>query len=74
MVCFQTKKSQIWVNFVGPMVNVGVFFDHLKYFMATWCSLCSFVIFFPIWNVWTEKNVATLISRGQFFKRSWRLR
>jgi hypothetical protein len=24
--------------------------------MAIWYSLWSFVIFFPIWNVWTKKN------------------
>jgi hypothetical protein len=26
------------------MVNVGIFYDHLKYFMAVWYSLWSFVI------------------------------
>jgi hypothetical protein len=29
--------------------------------MAIWYSLWSFVIFFPIWNVWTKKNLATLL-------------
>jgi hypothetical protein len=29
--------------------------------MAGWYSLWSFVIFFPIWNVWTQKNLATLV-------------
>jgi hypothetical protein len=28
--------------------------------MAVWYSLWPFVIFFPIWNVWTKKNLATL--------------
>jgi hypothetical protein len=43
------------------MVNVGIFYDQLEYFMAIWYSLWSFVIFFPIWNVCTKKNLATLI-------------
>jgi hypothetical protein len=30
--------------------------------MAVWYSLWSFVIFFPIWNVWTKKNLATLTT------------
>jgi hypothetical protein len=42
------------------MVNVGVFYDHLECFMAILYSLWSFVIFFPIWYVWTKKNLATL--------------
>jgi hypothetical protein len=29
--------------------------------MAVWYSLWSFGIFFPFWNVWTKKNLATLI-------------
>jgi hypothetical protein len=43
------------------MVNAGV------YFMTIWKNLCpfrkvcgSFVIFSPIWYVWTKKNLATL--------------
>jgi hypothetical protein len=61
------------------MVNVGIFYDPLEYFMAIWynswpfvCSLWSFVIFFPIWYVWTKRNLATLVrgtvsvSRGKF--------
>jgi hypothetical protein len=28
--------------------------------MAVWYSLWSFGIFFPIWYVWTKKNLATL--------------
>jgi hypothetical protein len=51
---FSNQKSQIWVNF-------GIFNDHLEYFMAVWYSLWSFVIFFPLWNVWTKKNLATLV-------------
>jgi hypothetical protein len=30
--------------------------------MAVWNSLWSFVLFFPIWNVWNKKNLATLIK------------
>jgi hypothetical protein len=28
--------------------------------MAFWYNLWSFGIFFPIWYVWTKKNLATL--------------
>jgi hypothetical protein len=39
-----------------------------------WYSLLSFGIFFPIWNVWTKKNLATLqLIRDWsffFFKKS----
>jgi hypothetical protein len=50
------------------MVNVGIFYAHLGNFMAilynVWPvgipSLGSFDIFFPIWNVWTKTNLATL--------------
>jgi hypothetical protein len=48
------------------MVNVGIFYEkfcgHLVQFMADWYSLWSFVVFFPIWNVWTKKNLATLLA------------
>jgi hypothetical protein len=58
MVCFQTKKFQICVNFGGPLTGkcwyilwpFGIFYGHLLLFMAVWYSLCSFVTFFPIWN------------------------
>jgi hypothetical protein len=49
------------------MSNVGIFYDHLEYFMAIWYNLWPFGIvcghllnFFPIWKVWTKKNLATL--------------
>jgi hypothetical protein len=29
--------------------------------MTGWYSLWSFVKFLPIWNVWTKKNLATLV-------------
>jgi hypothetical protein len=39
--------------------------------MAVGCSLWSFGIFFPIWYVWTTKNLATLpdinYTKRQFF-------
>jgi hypothetical protein len=54
------------------MVNVGIFDDHLEYFMTIWNILWPFgiiygrlVLFvvicyiFPIWNVWTKTNLAT---------------
>jgi hypothetical protein len=49
------------------MVNVGIFYDDLEYFMSIWYSLWPFGIFrgnllyfFPTRNVWTKKNLATL--------------
>jgi hypothetical protein len=52
------------------MEIVGLFYDHLEYFtaiwymyfMAIWYSLWSLGIFFPIWYVWINKNLATLID------------
>jgi hypothetical protein len=48
---FSNQKYQIWVNFGGPlngrglgMDYVGVFYDHLEYFMAIWYNLWPFVI------------------------------
>jgi hypothetical protein len=58
------------------MDNVGVFYDHWEYIMAIWynlwpfgiiyvqlvCIVCSHLLyFFPIWYVWTKKNLATLM-------------
>jgi hypothetical protein len=45
------------------MVNGGIFYDYFEYFMAIWYILWSLVIFSPIWNVWTKKNLATLAWR-----------
>jgi hypothetical protein len=33
--------------------------------MTGWYSLWSFGIFFPLWYVWTKKNLATLDLTGQ---------
>jgi hypothetical protein len=69
---FSNQKSQIWVIFGGPLNGkswyilgpFGIFKSLLVYFMDIWYSLWSFVIFFPIWNVWTKKKLATLEPRG----------
>jgi hypothetical protein len=29
--------------------------------MASWYSLCSFGMFFPVLDVWAKKNLATLL-------------
>jgi hypothetical protein len=63
------QKAKIWVNFGGPFNGncwyilwpFGIFYGHLVKFMAVWYGLWSFVIFFPIWNVGTKKNLATLV-------------
>jgi hypothetical protein len=49
------------------MANVGIFYDHLEYFMAVWYSMWSFLIFFPIWYVWIKKNLATLFQTRLLF-------
>jgi hypothetical protein len=36
--------------------------------MAVLYSLWKFVIFFPIWNVWTRKNLATLLLSSETFQ------
>jgi hypothetical protein len=65
---FFKPKIAIWVNFgglwngkcwyiLGPF---GIFYGHLVLCMTVWYSLWSFGIFFPIWYVWTMKNLATL--------------
>jgi hypothetical protein len=38
---FSNQKSQICPNFGGPL-NVGIFYDHLEYFMAIWYNLRPF--------------------------------
>jgi hypothetical protein len=51
------------------MVNVGIFYDHLECFFAIWYNLLPFgivcghllYVYFPIWYVWTETNLATLL-------------
>jgi hypothetical protein len=55
------------------MVNVGIFNDHLEYFMAIWYNLWPFGIvcghllyFFPFRYVRTKKNLATLVSPSRF--------
>jgi hypothetical protein len=60
---------KIWVNFDGlGTENVGIFYDHLEYFTSIWYYLWPFdmacghlVKLFPIWYVWTKKNLATLL-------------
>jgi hypothetical protein len=59
------------------MENVGVFYDHLKYFMyghlvylmVVWYSFLSFDIFFPFWYVWAKKNLATLDSEYSVLRK-----
>jgi hypothetical protein len=65
---FSNQKSQFGQILEGfGMENVGLFFDHLEYFMAIWYNLWPFglvcghlVYFFPFWYVWTKENLATL--------------
>jgi hypothetical protein len=40
MVCFQTKNPKFGQMLEGLwMVKVGIFYDHLEYFMAIWYNL-----------------------------------
>jgi hypothetical protein len=57
MVYIQTKNSQFGKILDLPMGGVGIFYDHLLYFMAVWCTyfvaiwyiLWSFGTSFPFW-------------------------
>jgi hypothetical protein len=70
MVCFQTKNPKFGLILEGlVMVIVGIFYDHLDYFMAIWYNLwpfgmvCGHLFYFsPFWNVGTKKNLATLLG------------
>jgi hypothetical protein len=49
--------------------NVGIFYDHLEYFMAIWYNLlpsgivCGHLVqIFTVWYVWTKINLATLLE------------
>jgi hypothetical protein len=69
MVCFQTKNPKFGLIFEGLwMVNVGIFYDHLEYFMAIWNNLwpfgivCGHLLYFSrsgmfgprkIWQPWS---------------------
>jgi hypothetical protein len=44
------------------MENVGILNDNLEYFTVIWYISRPFGIFFPIWNVWTKKYLATLLE------------
>jgi hypothetical protein len=56
-------KIPIWEFFEGLGMEIlkKISYGHLEYFMAIWYSLWSFGIFFPIWYVWSKKNLATLV-------------
>jgi hypothetical protein len=52
MVCFQTKKSQFWVNFEGfGMEKVCIFFGHLEYIKAILNILGPFDNLVAIWYI-----------------------
>jgi hypothetical protein len=38
--------------------------------MVVWYSLWSFGIYFPIWYVWTKKNLATLLATAKVHKQT----
>jgi hypothetical protein len=71
---FSNQKFEIWVNFGGPLHGkCWYILWPLEYFMAICYNLWPFGIvcvhllyFFPIWNVWTKKNLATLVSSFMF--------
>jgi hypothetical protein len=56
-------KLPIWVNFIGScngsccyiLWPFGIFYGHLVYFVAIWCILLLFGIFFPFWYVVPRK-------------------
>jgi hypothetical protein len=66
MVYFQTKNvhlDKFWRALEWKMLVdfIGIFYGHLVQLKDVWYSLRSFGIFFPIWCVWTKKNLSTLL-------------
>jgi hypothetical protein len=67
---FSNQKIPILVNFGGPWNGkcynivwpLGTFYGHLVQFMSFGYGLWSFGIFFTFWDVWTKKNLATLLG------------
>jgi hypothetical protein len=62
------------------MENVGIFYGHLEYFTAIWCTLWSLVIscdnlvyFTPFWYIYcVKKNLATLSRASECWKSETR--
>jgi hypothetical protein len=51
------------------MAHVGIFYNHLEYFMSIKYNLrpfgivCGHLLYFlPIWNVWTKKNLESMLE------------
>jgi hypothetical protein len=69
---FSNQKSQFgFILEVLRLENVDIFYVHLDYFkdiwgnfITIWYILCSFGTFFPLLVFRTNKNMATLLSRG----------
>jgi hypothetical protein len=67
---FSNQKSQFLVNFGGSsngkswyiLRPFGLFYSHLKYFMASWYILWSLGIFLPVLVFCTKKNLGTLLT------------
>jgi hypothetical protein len=83
MVYFKTKNP-FWVNCGGSCIIIywyilwpfGEFYGHLVNFMAIWCTLWSFGIFFPLWyvvprKIWQPRSKFGAVKN---LIRSWALR
>jgi hypothetical protein len=64
MVCFQTKNPDLSKLLEGlRMENVGIFYDHLKYFMAIWYHLwpfgivCGYLVYFSHFGMFGPRKI-----------------
>jgi hypothetical protein len=65
---FSNKKSQILGNFWIGLVNVGIFYDHLEYYMAIWYNLwasgivCGHLLYFSQFGMFGPRKIWQLCS------------
>jgi hypothetical protein len=49
------EKFSIFYDHLEHITTISYFYDNLVYFMVVWCI-------FPLWYVWTKKNLANPMS------------
>jgi hypothetical protein len=72
MVCFQTKKIPIWVNFGGPsngkclyiLWSFGIFYGHLEYFTVIGYILWPFGNVVVIRYIFPRFGILCLVKSG----------
>jgi hypothetical protein len=67
---FSNQKSKFGKILEGlVMEDVVIFYGHLVYFTAIWYTLqtfgtfCGNLVYFPVLEICTKKNLATLVNR-----------